>query len=195
MLPRDADPQVREVARRFALVATAGTLATAWGVLPWPEGEAERTAVAMLTAWLRRRPGGAGSGERAAHLDRVRLFLVQHGASRFTVLAQSADGGWEEAHPDRPVVNRAGWRKLRARGGRDEYLIAPEVWRAEVCAPAGLDPAAMARTLAEAGFLRRGEAARLTVKDRVPGLANPGRFYAVSAALLEAPEAPEAGGA
>lgn len=196
MLPKDADPQVREVARRFALVATAGALATAWGVLPWPEGEAEEAARAMLAAWLRRRPGGAGSGERAAHLERVRLFLVQHGASRFTALVRkAADSSWTEADPDRPVVNRAGWRRLRANEGRDEYLIAPEVWRAEVCAPAGLDPTATARTLAEAGFLRREMPDRLAVKERVPGLVNPARFYAVSAALLEAPEAPKAEGA
>jgi hypothetical protein len=40
----------------------------------------------------------------------------------------------------------------------------------------------------EAGVLRRGESDRLTVKERVPGLENPGRSYAVSAALMEAAE-------
>ena len=64
-LPANADPQVRDVARRFALVATAGELARAWGVLPWPEGEAERGARAMFAAWLARRTGGAGAAEEA----------------------------------------------------------------------------------------------------------------------------------
>jgi hypothetical protein len=40
-LPANADPQVRDVARRFALVAAAGELAAAWGILPWQPGEAE----------------------------------------------------------------------------------------------------------------------------------------------------------
>jgi uncharacterized protein (DUF927 family) len=127
-LPAGADPQVHEVARRFALVAAAGELARAWGVLPWRAGEAERAARAMLAAWLARRPGGAGSAEAAAQLERVRLFLVQHGASRFTTLEQGSDGAWAEAPPDRPVANRAGWRKRRGDGGRDEYLFTPEVW-------------------------------------------------------------------
>jgi uncharacterized protein (DUF927 family) len=196
-LPGDADPQVREVARRFALVATAGELARDCGVLPWQEGEAERAAVAMLRAWLCRRPGGTGSGERAAQLERVRLFLVQHGASRFTVLQNSA-GKWVERFPERPVPNRAGWRKQRELGqARDEYLIAPEIWKAEVCAPAGLDPAETARTLAEAGFLRCGERGRLQAEERVPGQARATRVYAVSAELLEVPDcsAPGAGSA
>lgn len=188
-LPADADPQVREVARRFALVATAGTLATAWGVLPWPEGEAEAAALAMLQCWLARRPGGAGSGETAAQLERVRLFLALHGAARFVALTLSENGAWIEANPDRPVPNRAGWRKPRKSGGADEFLIPPEVWRAEVCAPAGLDPQATARTLIEAGALRRpsGATDRLTVRERVPGVEGPASVYAISASLLEAP--------
>lgn len=192
LLPAGADPQVREVARRFGLVAAAGTLASAWGVLPWPEAEAETAAATMLRGWLARRPGGAGSAEVAAQLERVRLFLSLHGASRFTVLVEGADnpgrpnGRWVEAHPDRPVANRAGWRKPRADAPRDEYLILPEVWNTDVCGPAGLDPVATAKALAIAGGLRRGSD-RLTVKERVPGLENPAWVYAVSAALLEAP--------
>lgn len=190
-LPACADPQVHEVAKRFALVAAAGELARVWGVLPWPEGEAERAGFAMLAAWLARRAGGAGSTETAAHLERVRLFLVQHGSSRFTTLVQEhGTGAWVEASPDRPVANRAGWRKRREEGGRDEYLIAPEAWRAEVCAPACLDPTATAQTLANAGLLRRGEQRRLQAEERVPGLARAARVYAISAAILEAP--PEA---
>ena len=187
-LPAGADPQVRDVARRFALVAVAGELARRWGVLPWPEGEAERAARAMLAAWLVRRAGGAGAAEQAAHLERVRLFLVQHGASRFTALVPDhGSGAWVESAPDRPVVNRAGWRKRRGERERDEYLIAPEVWRTELCAPASLDPTETARTLAKAGVLRRGEQGRLQAEERVPGQARAVRVYAVSAAVLEMP--------
>jgi hypothetical protein len=93
---------------------------------------------------------------------------------------------WEEADPDRAVQNRIGWRKRD--GGRDEFLIHPETWRTEVCTPATLDPMATARTLAERGFLRR-DGNNLAVKERLPGFANPVRVYAISAALLESPEA------
>ncbi len=179
-LPADADPQVRDVARRFALVAFAGELATRSGVLPWPAGEAERAAASMLAGWLRQRPGGAGSAEREAHLAAVRKFLVAHGASRFTVLTQGAGGSWEEAHGDRPVANRAGWRK---RGERDEYLIMPEVFRDEIARAAGFDPTALAQTLAEAGALKCGRV-RLTMTVRIPGCGTV-RLYAISATLIE----------
>lgn len=182
-LPQAADPQVRDVARRCALVAAAGELAARWGIVPWPAGEAETAAGALLAAWIARRPGGAGAAETAAQLERVRTALVQHGAARFTVLVQSAGGSWEELAPDRPVLNRIGWRKRD--GGRDEYLIPPETWRAEICAPAGLDPIACARTLAASGFLRRGEGKNLMARERLPGMGAL-RVYAISASLLEA---------
>ena len=58
-VPKGATGQVRSVAGRFALIATAGELARDYGVLPWPEGEALRAAGACLSAWLEQR-GGSG---------------------------------------------------------------------------------------------------------------------------------------
>jgi hypothetical protein len=182
-LTAQADPQVRDVARRFALVAAAGELAAAWAILPWQPGEAELAVVTMLNAWIAHRPGGSGAAETAAQLDAVRSTLVQHGAGRFTILVSTQDGGWVDH--ERAVPNRIGWRKRD--GQRDEFLIPPETWRAEVCAPAMLDPVATARTLAEHKFLRR-DGKNLTVKERLPGFAKPIRVYAVSAALLESDE-------
>ena len=181
-LPAAADPQVREVARGFALVAAAGEMATAWGILPWQAGEAERAAMAMLETWLARRPGGVVAAEATAQLERVRAALVQHGPGRFTVLRRVQGAGWEEANPERPVQNRIGWRKRR--DDRDEFLILPELWRTEICAPAALDPVATAQTLDNAGFLRR-DGKNLEAKERLPGFANPVRVYAISAAMLE----------
>jgi putative DNA primase/helicase len=183
LLPSGADPQVREVARRCALVAAAGELAAKWGVLPWQPGEAEQAAATMLRAWIARRPGGSGSAEAAAHLEQVRTVLVQHGGARFVNL-RATQSGWEEADPGRAVPNRIGWR--RRTDDRDEFLIPPETWRTEMCAPAGLDATATARTLEKRGFLRRGEGKNLMPKERLPGFANPVRVYAVSAALMEA---------
>jgi uncharacterized protein (DUF927 family) len=181
-LPPAADPQVRDVARRCALVATAGELAARWGIVPWPAGEAETATGALLAAWVARRAGGAGAAETAAQLERVRTALVQHGAGRFTVLFRSDDESWYEEHPERPVLNRIGWRKRD--GERDEYLIPSETWRAEICTPAGLDPAETARTLAASGYLRRGGDRNLMARERLPGMGAL-RVYAISAALLE----------
>jgi putative DNA primase/helicase len=51
-VPEDADGQVARVAARFGLIAAAGELPIAADILPWTEGEAERSAFACLRAWL-----------------------------------------------------------------------------------------------------------------------------------------------
>jgi putative DNA primase/helicase len=66
----------------------------------------------------------------------VRLFIEQHGESRFDPLGD----------PDaRSVNNRAGWRK--GSGPDREWLVPPEVWKSEICN--GLDPTMVAKVLAE----------------------------------------------
>jgi uncharacterized protein (DUF927 family) len=192
-LPKNTDPQVLEVARRCALVAAGGELGAAWSIVPWEPGEAERSAVTVLNAWLARRPGGAGAAEAALHVERVRDVLVQHGAARFTEVVLDESANLREVRPDRPVSNRIGWRKKT--GTRDEFLIPSETWKSLVCVPAALDPVATARTLAAKGYLRRGEEKNLAVKERLPDCTDSVRVYAVSVAILEASDDTEAVGA
>jgi uncharacterized protein (DUF927 family) len=52
VIPQDASGQVSRVARRFALCACAGELATLWGLTGWQAGEAENATTACFTAWL-----------------------------------------------------------------------------------------------------------------------------------------------
>lgn len=194
LLPADADAQVRDVARRFALVAAAGELATFWGILPWPEGEATRAAETMLGAWLTTR-GGAGAAEDAEALERVRRFIAEHGEARFP--AVGVDG---EAKDDngRVTLRRAGFRKTVAvssdgRSKAPAYLFFPEVWAAEIFD--GANATAGAKALERAGFLVPGEGGRAQRKERVPGFSGAVRFYVVRASIMEAegdakPEAP-----
>lgn len=97
----------------------------------------------------------------------VRLFIAEHGASRF----ERQDGD--------TVHNRAGW--LRDRDGEREYLILPTVWRAEVCT--GHDAGAIAAALAEAGHLRRGGDRKPQRTERLPGV-GPQRIYVLRASIL-----------
>ena len=50
--PKDASGQALRVARRFALVAVAGELATHYGLTGWDVHEAERAAKACFVAWM-----------------------------------------------------------------------------------------------------------------------------------------------
>ncbi|TCZ61269.1 hypothetical protein [Roseicella aquatilis] len=181
-LPADATDQARTVAARFALVAAAGEMAADMGVLPWPQGEAERAAAAGLAAWLSDR-GGAASGEDAAAVQAVRAFIERHGEARFGLIGHDPDGLRVMEGDGRPVANRAGWRlRPRKEGEGWRFLFLPEVWRGEVCA--GLDPAEAARALQRAGLLTPGEGKNLARKERVPGHDQP-RVYVVAGSILD----------
>lgn len=106
--PSDSAGQVMSVARRFALVAVAGELATRAGVTGWRRGEATRAARACFEAWIDVR-GGVGRSEERELLRRVRSFL-QANEHRFE--------WWERAHDDRApkTLNRAGFRKRYYKG-------------------------------------------------------------------------------
>jgi uncharacterized protein (DUF927 family) len=166
-LPPDADGQVRSVCSRFALIAAAGELAQAYGILPWPDGEAIRAAGTCFARWLQAR-GGAEAGEDMKAVEAVRLFIGQHGSGRF-----------EDA--DRVVINRAGWRRKNA-DGEWEYCVLPAIWRNEVCR--GLDPGRAARVLAAKGLLLGATDKQPAASVRIPGQDSRLRLYRVSGSIL-----------
>ena len=188
--PPGTAAQVQRVAGRFGLVAAAGELAAAWGVLPWPQGEALRAAEICFEAWLKRRGKPTLSQEQITSLSLVRQFLSLHGASRFEDLSTRSVSAAEEEAQDwaRPVVQRAGYRKLVK--GTYVYSILPEAWASEICG--NLDPETVAQTLLQAGYLLPGEGGRLRKKVRLPGHDSPVRCYVVSAEILSGGEDDEA---
>lgn len=151
--------QVRRVAQRFALVAAAGELATSEGLTGWEDGEATAAARACFSAWLDSR-GTAGAAEPAAMLAQVRLFLAQHGESRFS------RWGEDEADHKPRTINRAGFRKSNGTESGPAYYILTEVFKSEVCS--GFDWRQVARLLGKIGALRLGSNSEYTRKERLP---------------------------
>ncbi|MBP0492856.1 DUF927 domain-containing protein [Pararoseomonas indoligenes] len=182
-VPDDAAGQVRSVADRFALVAVAGEMATEWGILPWPKGEATRAAAESFKTWLRER-GGAGTTEDQQAISQVQAFLEAHGESRFTPLVRQDTNGNPEAPPAEVMRthNRAGWRR-RPKNERDgwEYLILPQTFTSEVCK--GLDPKRVAAVLLAQGLLVVGKDRKSAKLEHIPG-EGPIRVYRVSGAIL-----------
>jgi uncharacterized protein (DUF927 family) len=185
--PADAGGQSRRACGRFAIIAVAGELATQAGITGWPTGEAKAAAVRCWQDWLAGR-GGTGAAETREGFAQVRLFLEQHGEARFSpawdrsVTHVMADGeSSETTKTDRPVINRAGFRKAGDGEGWTYYVL-PEGWRREVCK--GLDAKAVAAAMAEHGWLMK-EGRNLTRKERIPGEGNQ-RVYVISAAFLSA---------
>jgi uncharacterized protein (DUF927 family) len=166
VLPAEAVGQVTRVARRFALVAAAGELATASGLTGWATGEASSAARICFKAWLEGF-GGTGSREERAFFAQVRAFFEAHGASRFAATT-------DDAEPR--VINRAGFYRDGNQGER-EFLVLPEVFRREVCA--GFDSRAATRWLREQGWLLPGADGKATQKPRLKGL-GPTRCYVIA---------------
>jgi putative DNA primase/helicase len=164
--PQMADGQVLRVCDRFGLVAAAGELARAFGIVPWEESEAIAAAGRCFKDWLDCR-GGWEAGEVHASISQVRLFIEQHGDARFADLDD----------PGRTVPNRAGWR--RGAGEGREWLIPPETWKAEVCA--GFDSRMVARTLASRNMLERASDGFLSVR-KIDGRSK--RVYVVKPAII-----------
>jgi putative DNA primase/helicase len=151
----DSDGQVRRACGRFAIIAIAGELATKFGITGWDVGAAKAAVVRCWNDWLAAR-GGSGAAEVREALLQVRLFLEQHGESRFSL-------AWDRDH-ERPVSNRAGFRKAADTGAT--FYVLPEVFRREVCK--GFTPAMVAKAMAERGWLQH-EHKRWTTNARIPG--------------------------
>jgi len=151
-VPQGASGEVSRAAGRFSLVAAAGQLATEAGVLPWPGDAAEDAAALLFLEWLAAR-GTSGAVDIEAGIRQVRLFLEQHGSSRF-----------EREGENRPVVARAGFFR-KATDGSGEYWILRETFKAEVCRT--FDPQAIAKALADRGYLVMGDGGRTISRRRV----------------------------
>jgi uncharacterized protein (DUF927 family) len=166
-----ASEQINRAAKKFALIAAAGEMASAVGITPWTKGSAERAAVSAFKAWLDKR-GGVGSHEERQAVEQVRRMIIQHGESRFEQVSEVEGSNLGGVH------NRLGWRK--GEGAAREWWIPSEVWKADFCD--GLDPTHVAKTLASKGMLRRQDAKNLTAVRKIGG--RNARVYVLAASIL-----------
>lgn len=80
--PEAASGQVKRVCQRLGLIAATREKAIDFGVLPWPEKTASRTAQFRFFAWIKER-GGIGDMEIENTLDRIKTFFQKHAETRF----------------------------------------------------------------------------------------------------------------
>lgn len=140
IMPDHAAGQVRRVARRFALVAIAGELATRCKLIGWRQGEAIHAARTCFVTWLEAF-GGSGNREERAILAQARAFFETYGASRFEDISATID---------QRIPKRAGFYRNGIKEGR-EFLVLPEAFRREVCQ--GFDEKTVKKVLMNAGLL------------------------------------------
>jgi len=170
-LPAGASPQVRSVCGRFALIAAAGSLATAFGVTGWPDNEADRAAEICFRAWLQKR-GAVGDQEIESGIRQVIRFLEEHGSARFEPAWEDSGEPYPSAVttvttrsntrlPEHTHMNQHGSHGNRGNHGNDGYTAG----LSETEPAASIDPNQanglgtaspfVMRTINRAGFRRR----------------------------------------
>jgi len=171
-VPAGASGELYRAAERMASIGAAGEMAIEAGVLPWAKGSSMAAAKTCYDAWRQLR-GSAAATEEQAGLRRLRLFLEREGAARF------------QRTPKEKINNRAGFRREKKGDEPGEFLILPEVWKAEIC-HAQITPDALAQLCKEAGLLTKHDTGRWTSSERIPALdGGKARVYVISEEILD----------
>jgi uncharacterized protein (DUF927 family) len=115
---RSLHSQQIRVLHRFHLLAFAGELASAYGVLP--HADIEASLASLYEEWLSKYDGDSDL-ESHRILMQIRTFLQRYGATHFPDLADGSQ-----------TQKCLGFRKRNAQGEYD-WLIPSEIFREEVC--------------------------------------------------------------
>lgn len=168
--------QITRTANRFALIATAGELATSYGITGWEEEEAFWGIQKCFESWLERH--GEGELKEETHaLAQVRHFFQQHGESRFSLWVDS-----DNDPSSQKTFHRAGFRKYDKEDGW-EYFVFKEVFENEICS--GLDHLYVAQVCARKGYLLEDSEKRTTRSERLPGQEKNTRVYRFTSKVME----------
>ncbi|HTU54742.1 MAG TPA: DUF927 domain-containing protein [Acetobacteraceae bacterium] len=179
-VPEGADSQVIDAAKRFGLCAAAGELAACFGVLNWPKDTAFVAVGRVFKRWLAAR-GSIGSGEELDAINQVRAIVETHGSSRFEFCGSQADRSMGLHEELQRTNNRLGFRVVE--DDETEYWFLSETWKNEACK--GRDPTAVAKVLADRGWLIKNERDQYASSKYIPALRKSVRVYRVRGAILE----------
>lgn len=141
--------QEGRAAKRFAITALAGELASSYGITGWEPKVALDATVRCFQLW--RENFGSGDKEERQILEAVHDFIDKHGDSRFS-----------EPSSEDKIVNRAGY--YRQNGDGRDYLFTASGLREAL---AGFDFNRGRETLKKAGMLipgNRGDQQQLKVR-------------------------------
>lgn len=162
--------QATRVARRFALVAVAGEVATEIGLTGWLEGEAGKATMKCFNAWLEN--FGTVNREETAILEQIKGFIEANGNSRFE------DNG---SATETKILNRVeAFRTLS--DGTEEYMLFPKAF-AEICA--GFDQKTVIRILQKHEWMKKASDGKNTHKARIASLGKPTRVYILTGKMWD----------
>ena len=169
----DLAPQAHRVARRFAIVAAAGEMATQANITGWQVGQATTAVMACLDNWLDNY-GRDGEHEQRQIIEHIKGFIEQHGSSRFQPCYRNTRLDFEEK-----TFNRVGYRNME----KGDYYFSQETFDS-VCAP--FSKKKVLQVLKEADLLLLNQGDRKTYKlpDTLFSDKQRPSVYAVTANIL-----------
>lgn len=188
----DASGQVRSVARRFAIAALGGELATEFGLTGWDDDTAVELVAICFRDWLTAR-GSVGRREDEQAVEQLRDFLSKHGEGRFErwVDPKAVDIPQTEVEADPPgerfrTQQRAGWKRWeKSEDGKFgwRFYLTPDGMGEAL---SGLNARDAKRVLIERGFLVPGSDGKAARVISPPGYGKTVRAYAVVASIFGA---------
>ena len=167
----DLAPQAHRVAKRFAIVAAAGEMATRADITGWQVGQATTAVRACLDNWLDNY-GRDGEHEQRQIIEHIKAFIEQFGSSRFQPCHSSA---YQDFAPK--INDRVGYHNYDT----DEYYFTTSTFD-KVCSP--FNKAKVLQVLDEAKLLNVSESDRKTCKVSLPFKKSRTRVYAVKSDIL-----------
>lgn len=159
------------VANYFALVATAGELATKASITGWKAGTAFNAVQKVFNQWL----GSfeqVGDYENREIVTHVKAFFEANESSRFEAITPDPD------HIER-INNRVGYWKVE--NGEKIFYVLPEQFKNEVCK--GYDSRKAARALLAYNLLEH-DTGKTSKTARIPSRKNAVKVYAVKEAIF-----------
>ena len=167
----DLAPQAHRVAKRFAIVAAAGEMATLAGITGWQAGQATTAVMTCLDNWLDNY-GRDGEHEQRQIIEHIKAFIEQHGSSRFQPCHIHMHQDFETK-----ITNRAGYHNYDT----GEYYFSTSTFD-EVCSP--FNKSKVLQVLDEARLLNVTESDRKTCRVSLPFKKNRTRVYAIKNEIL-----------
>jgi putative DNA primase/helicase len=167
----DLAPQAHRVAKRFAIVAAAGEMATSADITGWQAGQATAAVRVCLDNWLDNY-GRDGEHEQRQIIEHIKAFIEQHGSSRFQPCHSSA---YQDFAPK--INDRVGYHNYDT----DEYYFTTSIFD-KVCSP--FNKSKVLQVLDDAKLLNVTEHDRKTCKVSLPFKKDRTRVYAVKSDIL-----------
>lgn len=137
--------QAQRVLRRFALVATAGELATCAGITEWKKNRAFNALKQCFQIWLSNGLGNDTNLEERKVLEHIKSFFEANGSSRFEDLTILRHMDGEIIRPR--INNRVGYYHPDIK----MYLVSPTMFKKEMCL--GMNEANIKKVLIKRGWL------------------------------------------